>query len=80
MSSTPYIVLEKLGEGTYATVHKVSLTGVLAVRSKEPEGREIGTRPEDVTSELLRQRAVRTVATPLMIHLESLLDASSTQT
>lgn len=24
MSSTPYIVLEKLGEGTYATVHKVS--------------------------------------------------------
>ena len=23
MSSTPYIVLEKLGEGTYATVHKV---------------------------------------------------------
>lgn len=25
MSSTPYIVLEKLGEGTYATVHKVSV-------------------------------------------------------
>lgn len=24
MSNTPYIVLEKLGEGTYATVHKVS--------------------------------------------------------
>jgi hypothetical protein len=25
MSSGPYITLEKLGEGTYATVHKVNL-------------------------------------------------------
>ena len=43
MSSTPYIVLEKLGEGTYATVHKVSL---LRLKMGLVDGeREIGTRP-----------------------------------
>ena len=31
MSSTPYIVLEKLGEGTYATVHKVGVQKLAAV-------------------------------------------------